>query len=132
MHTLKCKLENAAFRVLFPRQHERIIYLLDEEEQNLGMQTVLDATYCDIKRALMEDEVFMEEIGSFKIKARIKEPFSLWKKMLKSNTRKVRKEGEKNDSERNSNANSSRLPLPSQSDLRSPRRHCITHNPRSS
>ncbi|GMH88702.1 hypothetical protein TrVE_jg988 [Triparma verrucosa] len=84
MHKLKCKLDNAAFRVLFPRQHGKIVSMLDEEEQTKGMQAVLDATYNDVKRTLLEDEVFMAEISSLKIKARIKEPFSLWKKMLKT------------------------------------------------
>lgn len=94
MFRLKANLEDAAFRTLYPHSHARVSALCGGEKTNNvgeGMRSVLSDTTSKMKRLLQEDCSFMEHIESVKVKARVKEPYSTWRKILKIN-----KEGGKN------------------------------------
>ena len=55
-----------------------------------GMQNVLNEVTKRVKRRLREDDKFMNSISSVVVTARIKEPFSLWKKLLKLRAKRVK------------------------------------------
>lgn len=54
-----------------------------------GMQAVLGEVTKRVKRRLREDDTFMNNIATVSVSARVKEPFSLWKKLLKMRLRRV-------------------------------------------
>mmetsp|Transcript_7060 Transcript_7060/g.8795 ORF Transcript_7060/g.8795 Transcript_7060/m.8795 type:complete len:694 (-) Transcript_7060:205-2286(-) len=89
---LKSELEITTFRVLYPRQHSAVTALTaaDSNAQQTvvsiseGMESVLADVTTRVKRRLMEDDVFLEQIENVSVTARVKEPFSLWRKILKN------------------------------------------------
>lgn len=101
MHRLKNEIEGAAFRVLYRRQYEKVTSLThaatpcDQEEGcivstlNEGMTNILSLVTDEVKDLLKKDPDFQEDTESIKVTARIKEPYSLWKKMLKTKAKQV-------------------------------------------
>jgi len=92
MFRLKTELEDAAFRTLYPRSHAKVSALCGGENTNSvgeGMKSVLDDITHQMKRLVQEDVTFMENIEHVSVTARVKEPFSVWRKMLK-----ISREGE--------------------------------------
>jgi len=86
MFRLKTKLEDAAFRTLYPRSHAKVLALCGGANTNNvgeGMKSVLDDMSFQIKRLVQEDCAFMEHIENVSVTARVKEPYSVWKKMVK-------------------------------------------------
>ncbi len=95
MHRLKNEIEGAAFRVLYRRQYEKVIDLTLQEKPcnsddgcivstlNEDMTMILDQVTNDVKNLLNKDPCFQKYAKNVKVSARIKEPYSLWKKMLK-------------------------------------------------
>eukprot|EP00956_Cyclotella_meneghiniana_P020418 scaffold36072_cov22-Cyclotella_meneghiniana.AAC.1 len=67
MQRLKSQIENTAFRILYPRQY-------DVSSQVISSQ---------IEKLLMSNDVFMANVDSVSVSSRVKEPFSLWKKILR-------------------------------------------------
>ena len=97
MHRLKNEIEGAAFRILYRRQYDTVTELThlnkhcNPEVENCvissmkdGMRLVLDTVTDDIKVLLRKDPCFTKYVDTFKVTARVKEPYSLWRKMLKS------------------------------------------------
>jgi len=80
MHRMKRSLDDAAFRVLYPRQWCGAVSMLEGEERGEMRDALLDVNG-KVKEMLKEDDVFMSHISSCEVKARVKEPYSLWKKM---------------------------------------------------
>lgn len=81
MQRLKTQIENTAFRILYPRQFDVSSALHDRD---LGdMQTIIQVLSTRIEQLLMSDEVFMSNIDNVSVSSRIKEPYSLWKKILR-------------------------------------------------
>lgn len=95
MHRLKNEIEGAAFRVLYRRQYEKVIALTLQQKPcdrnvecsvttlNEGMTIILDRVTDEVKTLLDKDPCFQKYAKNVKVTARIKEPYSLWKKMLK-------------------------------------------------
>lgn len=101
MHRLKNEIESAAFRVLYPRQYAKVIALTQQQTPcdreggcvistlEEGMSTILQRVKDEIKDLLKNDPCFTKYAESVKVTARIKEPYSLWRKMLKMKARHV-------------------------------------------
>jgi (p)ppGpp synthase/HD superfamily hydrolase len=81
MHKLKNELEEVAFRLLYPRSYRRVC---QSEQLEASMQLVLDQTKTAMIATLQRDDEFMRQVEHFSVTARVKEPYSLWKKMLKN------------------------------------------------
>lgn len=80
MHRLKNELENAAFRQLYRRQYEMVH---SQSTLNQSMTQVLNTVQTDVTTMLEKDAEFMSLVDNFSVTARVKEPYSLWKKMLR-------------------------------------------------
>ena len=110
MHRLKNELEGAAFRILYRRQSQRVHSLARElrprhskPHLNRGlvemcdhsldisscMKHVLNTVQTEMTQLLREDAHFVEHVQDFSVTARVKEPYSLWKKMLRKGSRHV-------------------------------------------
>jgi len=105
MFRLKNEIEGAAFQLLYRRQYEAVISLTTGQRlQNYGiniqnegystsiadgMRVVLKHLSEKVKTLLRNDQTFMENVEKVVVSARVKEPYSLWKKMLKLQTRNV-------------------------------------------
>ena len=86
MFRLKTELEDAAFRTLYPRSHAKVSSLCGGENTNSvgeGMKSILSDISNQMKRLVQEDTMFMDNIESVSVTARVKEPYSVWRKMLK-------------------------------------------------
>ena len=87
MHRLKNELENAAFRVLYRKQYAKVTALNEETRSADGptivesMRAVSDTVSQEIEELLSNDPVFANMTTAFSVSARIKEPYSLWRKM---------------------------------------------------
>jgi len=86
MFRLKTELEDAAFRTLYPHSHAFVSALCGGENTNSvgeGMKSVLDDITNQMKRVVQEDCTFMENIDNVSVMARVKEPYSVWRKIHK-------------------------------------------------
>jgi ppGpp synthetase/RelA/SpoT-type nucleotidyltranferase len=81
MQRLKTELENSAFRVLYPRQFNMAssLYSGDIDE----MKTIVQVLSSRIEQLLKSDDVFLRQIEDVSVTSRVKEPYSLWKKMVR-------------------------------------------------
>lgn len=110
MHRLKNEMEGAAFQILYRRQYEKVTSMIQQQKpcciesaehhgdddtccivSNLheGMRLTLSKVTREVEELLQTDEKFSSLVdttdpSAFKVSARIKEPYSLWKKMLKN------------------------------------------------
>jgi len=105
MHRLKNELEEAAFRILYPRQFHTVSALLHQtrDTQNLhlarreyrlkihndldigeSMNQILGEVQAEMTELLENDPVFSHSVEDFKVTARVKESYSTWKKMLRN------------------------------------------------
>lgn len=101
MHRLKNEIEGAAFRILYHRQYKRVSDLREEiipcrmstpctiSTLNDGMDIVLTKVANQVKDLLDQDEYFSHVVDTVKVSARTKEPYSLWRKMLKTNAQSI-------------------------------------------
>ena len=81
MQRLKSELENTAFRILYPRQFDvaSSLYRGDIEE----MKSIIGVLSSRIEQLLRTEPMFISQIEDVTVTSRIKEPYSLWKKMLR-------------------------------------------------
>lgn len=101
MHRLKNEIEGAAFRILYHRQHTKVSDLRQESipcrmstpctiaTLNDGMDIVLNKVANQVKYLLEQDDYFSSIVDTVKVSARTKEPYSLWRKMLKINAKSI-------------------------------------------
>eukprot|EP00568_Trieres_chinensis_P019171 CAMPEP_0183326774 /NCGR_PEP_ID=MMETSP0160_2-20130417/83085_1 /TAXON_ID=2839 ORGANISM="Odontella Sinensis, Strain Grunow 1884" /NCGR_SAMPLE_ID=MMETSP0160_2 /ASSEMBLY_ACC=CAM_ASM_000250 /LENGTH=688 /DNA_ID=CAMNT_0025494831 /DNA_START=108 /DNA_END=2174 /DNA_ORIENTATION=+ len=96
MHRLKNELEGAAFRILYRRQFHWVTSLGQQHMTHLShktfgesLQVVLDEVTKQVTDVLRDDATFCKYAEQFVVSARVKEPFSLWKKMLKTGTTNI-------------------------------------------
>lgn len=114
MHRLKNELEGAAFQTLYRRQYETVTSLarqmrfsklgdsvtrrslmniVDGSKKPLtigdSMKCVLGSVQEDMEQMLSNDPVFNNITENFHVSARVKEPYSLWKKMLRNKAEHV-------------------------------------------
>ncbi len=81
MQRLKSELENSAFRILYRRQHSvaSSLYGNDVDE----MKAIVPVLTSRIEQLLRSDPTFLDQIDDVYVSSRIKEPYSLWRKMLR-------------------------------------------------
>jgi len=105
MHRLKNELEDAAFRILYPRQYNTVTSLLHQtrDSQNINMarrvapsysygqpdigqsmEEILTQVQMEMTSILENDPEFSYAVQDFTVTARVKEAYSTWKKMLRS------------------------------------------------
>ena len=76
---LQSSIEDTVFQYLYPRQYRAVKQLYDKQ----SLEQLCNLLLRDISDLLHEDQVVMENINDLQITARVKEPFSLWKKLLR-------------------------------------------------
>lgn len=92
MHRLKNEIEGGAFRILYRRQYDKVTSLThlnkpckqDECDVSTfkdGMRIVLDKVTKEVELLLQNDPYFTKYVDQYKVSARVKESYSLWKKM---------------------------------------------------
>jgi len=80
MQRLKSELENCAFKILYPRQYAVATSLYrDMDELNAIVQVLTTR----IEQLLRSDPMFAAQIQDVTVTSRVKEPYSLWKKMIR-------------------------------------------------
>jgi (p)ppGpp synthase/HD superfamily hydrolase len=105
MHRLKNELEEAAFRILYPRQYNTVTSLLHQarDSQNINlarrvtpshshgqpyigqsMEKILAQVQMEMAHILENDPEFSFAVQDFTVTARVKEAYSTWKKMLRN------------------------------------------------
>lgn len=80
MHRLKNEIEDAAFQILYKRQYEKVMSLYHRGE----MEPILRRIKSKVEHILERNSSLREYASSIVVTSRVKEPFSLWKKMLRS------------------------------------------------
>jgi len=78
---LKSELENSAFRILYRRQHSVASSLHGNDVDE--MKAIVQVLTSRIEQLLRSDPVFHDQIDDVNVSSRIKEPYSLWRKMLR-------------------------------------------------
>ena len=94
---LKSKLENTAFRTLYPRQYFTALKLYYNSDGNKStqktrgemMQSVADVVTRKLEAIFSADDILLNQLESIEVTSRVKEPYSLWKKMLKLRVKEV-------------------------------------------
>eukprot|EP00804_Cyclotella_cryptica_P027771 CCRYP_009200-RA/>CCRYP_009200-RA protein AED:0.06 eAED:0.06 QI:168/1/1/1/1/1/3/1068/1025 len=81
MQRLKSEIENTAFRILYRRQHKVASALHDRDVGE--MQMIIEVLMSRIQQLLRSDQVFMANVDDIIVSSRVKEPYSLWKKILR-------------------------------------------------
>jgi len=102
MHRLKNELESAAFRLQYRRQYDRVMdmgrepFVLYDDNTNgnpancpaltvgEGMARVLRRVATNVKTVLDADATFAAAAADVVVSARVKEPYSLWRKILRT------------------------------------------------
>ena len=81
MQRLKSELENTAFRILYPRQYSVASSLYNDDIDE--MKAIIQVLSKRIEQLLRSDPVFLDQIDDVAVSSRVKEPYSLWRKMLR-------------------------------------------------
>ena len=82
LHRLKAQIEDRAFRILYRRQYGAVMSLYNSF--NYDLDTVSTFLKSQIYQILSQDESLVSHIEELHIKARVKDPYSFWRKLLKS------------------------------------------------
>ena len=101
MQRLKTELENTAFRILYPRQYSVASSLYNGDIDDL--KTIVQVLSSRMEQLLKSDQVFADQIEDVTVSSRVKEPYSLWKKLLryrKENAAAAREASKHSDAER--------------------------------
>jgi ppGpp synthetase/RelA/SpoT-type nucleotidyltranferase len=81
LHRLQSQLEGSAFRILYPRQFSAVSVLFQQKGE--AMRAVSRFLSAEITKRINEDYSLVEQLESCEIQARVKTPFSFWKKIVK-------------------------------------------------
>lgn len=81
MHRLKAMLEERAFRVLYRRQYRAVSALYLETGE--VMQSVSQYLQSHLQQILRQDPALAAQLETVQVVARVKEPYSFWRKLLK-------------------------------------------------
>ena len=96
MHRLKNELEGAAFQILYRRQYQKVTSLRTDLVSPGGptiqesMNNVLNHVQEEMTLMLQEDEQFAAHVEDFTVSARVKEPYSMWCKMMSHGYKTIR------------------------------------------
>lgn len=90
MNRLKNELESAAFKILYQRQHGKVNALVQEFRRPFdgftigqSMDELLKQVQGEMTEMFRNDAEFSKHVETFRVSARVKQPYSLWKKMLR-------------------------------------------------
>ena len=90
MNRLKNELESAAFKILYQRQHKKVNALVQEFRHPFNgltigesMDQLMNQAQQEMTQMFLEDSEFTRHVDDFSVTARVKQPYSLWKKMLR-------------------------------------------------
>lgn len=93
MHRLKNEIETKAFRILYPRQYRAVTSMTcqqkDREALKDSMSRIQNNVAKELTFLLENDPDLAKYALTPRVTSRIKEPFSLWRKMLKNKTRNI-------------------------------------------
>ena len=81
MQRLKAKLDDRAFRIMYRRQYDVVSSLY--QENGAEMALVSSDVSSHIEQVLRQTPSLMEHLEDLKVTSRVKEPYSLWKKLLR-------------------------------------------------
>ena len=81
IHQLHTELQDLSFQALYPRQNAAVREQL--EERMAVYDSVLDTAASELTAALEADVAFMSQVESVSLAGRTKEPYSMWRKMLR-------------------------------------------------
>ena len=81
MQRLKSELENNAFKILYHRQYSVASSLLGDDVDE--MKAIVQVLTSRIEQLLRSDQIFIDQIDDVTVSSRVKEPYSLWRKMLR-------------------------------------------------
>jgi len=93
MHRLKADLEELAFGILYQRQYAAAAVLYDQNGH--VMHDIEAFATSNVEELLSADDMLMTQVESLKVSSRVKQPYSLWKKLLKRRTRGTKNGGGK-------------------------------------
>lgn len=85
MQRLKSAIEERAFRILYKRQYQAVMSLYRENGE--AMYSVSTSLLSKITQTLHQDESLMAQLEDLQVTSRVKEPFSFWKKLLKTKSK---------------------------------------------
>jgi ppGpp synthetase/RelA/SpoT-type nucleotidyltranferase len=81
LHRLQSQLEGSAFRILYPRQFSAVSTLFQQKGE--AMRAVSSFLSSEITALINDDQSLVEQLKDCDIQARVKSPFSFWKKLVK-------------------------------------------------
>lgn len=86
-YVLKSALEDTAFHILYPRQYEKVQKLIAVQRE--GLDAVFASVTRQVKDSLQQDETLMAHVESIHVTGRVKDPYSMWRKILKKRSNQV-------------------------------------------
>lgn len=93
MHRLKNEIETSAFRILYPRQYHIVTSMTCQQKNcealNDTMSRIQNEVTEELESLLENDPDLSSHALKTKVTSRIKEPYSLWRKMLKNKTTNI-------------------------------------------
>jgi len=93
MHRLKADLEELAFGLLYQRQYSATAALYEQSSDLL--RDIEEFVTTTVENMLREDDVLLSQVDSIKVTSRVKQPYSLWKKMLRERRKQFAAGGER-------------------------------------
>ena len=81
MQRLKAKLEDRAFRIMYRRQYDVVSSLYSENGTEMAL--ISSDVSSRMEQVLRQTPGLMDELEELRVTSRVKEPYSLWKKLLK-------------------------------------------------
>ena len=93
MHQLKAKIEERAFRILYRRQYRAVSSVYHQNGQ--AMQAIRSYLSQNVQDLLYSDASLMANVEQLQVSSRVKEPYSFWKKLLKSKAKQRLSDGSK-------------------------------------
>uniref|UniRef100_A0A6S8J2A1 RelA/SpoT domain-containing protein n=1 Tax=Amphora coffeiformis TaxID=265554 RepID=A0A6S8J2A1_9STRA len=91
MNKLKNELESTAFQILYQRQYGKVNALVQEFRRPFAgltigqsMDELMNQVQAEIITMFQDDPEFNKHVEHFAVTARVKQPYSLWKKMLRN------------------------------------------------
>lgn len=88
MQRLKAKLEDRSFRIMYRRQYDVVSSLYEDNGQKMAL--VSSGLSSRIEQVLRQTPSLMDQLEDLKVTSRVKEPYSLWKKLLKLRSREAK------------------------------------------
>jgi ppGpp synthetase/RelA/SpoT-type nucleotidyltranferase len=86
---VKAQIEGQAFKLLYRRQYRAASALYDTNQRRQEMQSISNYLLAQVSQTLRQDSFLMAHLQDLQVTARVKEPFSFWKKVVKKHVQKL-------------------------------------------